>query len=227
MKNTLKPVNWYHPASRGIIFDMDGVLFDTEKDSIPLIISIGAEMGFAITREFVIQNMGRNMAEESVIYKAHLGDAFDADYFWKRYWDLRNKKYDREGMPVKAGAMKLLITAREKAIPCVVASSSPSEQVVRALKKAGVYEYFTGVVGGEMFERSKPEPDIFLAAARIIHLFPEQCLIIEDSLNGLKAAGATGSLVVFVKDIPSYPVELLKEYAHYSFDSAEEIKELL
>lgn len=211
----------------GLIFDMDGVLFDTERDSIPNIIETASEMGFTIEREFIIENMGRNMAEMSVIYRQKLGPGFDAEEFWKRYWDKRNRRYDALGMPVKAGAMTLLKAAKELGVPCTVASSSPREQVWKALDRVNLRPYFKDVTSGDMFAHSKPQPDIFLASIRVLGLPPEQCMVIEDSLNGLKAARAAGALVAFVKDIPGYPESELQKYCDFSFPSAADIIPML
>ena len=93
---------------KGIVFDMDGVLFDTEKDSVERIIRLGKQLGFDISREMVITNMGRNMAEESRIYREILGERFDGDQFWGLYWQERNRQYEEEGIPVKESAVKLL-----------------------------------------------------------------------------------------------------------------------
>lgn len=226
MNTTASTPARHMPPILGLLFDMDGVLFDTERDSVRAIIRIGSEMGFEIPEEFIIRNFGRNMAEESVIYRDFLGPAFDADEFWRRYWVDRNRRYS-SGMPVKEGALRLLSFANQRQIPCVLASSSPTDEVRVSLRRAGLEEMFRDVIGGDQFEHSKPEPDIFLIAVKSLGLDAANCLVIEDSLNGLKSGHAAGAQVAFVKDVPDYPEELLQQFCDYAFDSADEIIPLI
>ena len=178
---------------KGIVFDMDGVLFDTEKDSVERIIRLGKQLGFDISREMVITNMGRNMAEESRIYREILGERFYGDQFWGLYWQERNRQYEEEGIPVKESAVKLLKIARNAGLPCAVASSSPSGEVCKSLINTGLDSYISCIIGGDMFEKSKPSPDIFRIAEQEMNLPPEELAYVGDTISrdvlGTRAAG--------------------------------------
>lgn len=99
---------------------MDGVLFDTERDSLPLVAQLGKEMGMDIPRSFIIENMGRNQHNLNIIYTQKFGDKFQPEKFWGQYWERRNAKYDAYGQPVKQGAINLLKKAKQKGLPCKV-----------------------------------------------------------------------------------------------------------
>jgi len=206
---------------KALLFDMDGVLFDTERMSIISIIEIMKDMGFHISREFIIENMGRGQSDLSRIYRNLLGDSFDPEIFWKRYWDNRNALYSKTGIPVKEGVVELLQEAKKLHVPCVVVSSSPQKEVwTNSIERAGLTEYFVSAIGGDMFDRCKPEPDIFIVASKIVKVDPSHCLVLEDSLNGMKAARAAGTQVGFIKDLVDYDESLLAQFCDYRFNSA-------
>ena len=107
-----------------------------------------------------------------------------------------------------------------------MASSSPRDQVIAHLKHAHVYDYFTDVVGGDMFEHSKPQPDIYLTAARLAKQLPNHCLVLEDAVNGVKSGRAAGAQVAMIPDIIPYS-EVLLPYCDYVADSMTDILPLL
>lgn len=187
--------------SRALLVDMDGILFDTEKRSIDSIIDIIGRQGLTITREYIIAHMGMGPKDLLRTYQNHLGPTFDAQLYWDTYCQERNAYYDAYGMPVMAGAVELLRTANEKGVPCVLASSSPRAQVIKSLERVGVYQYFKDVVGGDMFEHSKPEPDIYLTAARLADVPVSDCLVLEDSLNGLISGRGAGAHTIMIPDV--------------------------
>lgn len=210
-----------------LLLDMDGVLFDTEGTSISSIISIMKDMGFDVPREFIIKNMGRGQSDLSRAYSDLLGNSFAPEVFWHRYWGDRNTLYSKIGMPVKDGIIELLQEGRKRKIPCVVASSSPKKEVWTSIERAGLGQYIVGAVGGDMFDRCKPEPDIFIVASQIVKVDPSCCLVLEDSLNGLISAHAAGAQVGFIKDTVEYDVKVLAQYCDYMFNSALDVISLL
>ncbi len=190
--------------AQALLVDMDGILFDTEKRSIDSIIDIIGRQNLTITREYIIAHMGMGPKDLLRTYQNHLGPTFDAQLYWETYWQERNAYYDAYGMPVMNGAAELLRAANEKGVPCILASSSPQKQVIKSLERAGVYQYFKDVVGGDMFEHSKPEPDIYLTAARLAKVPVKDCLVLEDSLNGLIAGRGAGARTIMIPDVVPY-----------------------
>lgn len=211
---------------RALLVDMDGVLFDTEKRSIELIIDVVARQHLVITREFIIANMGIGPRDLLERYRQHLGAAFDAQLYWDTYWKERNAYYDRYGMSVMKGARDVLAYACGKKIPCILASSSPQREVVASLKRAGVDKYFYDVVGGDMFVHSKPQPDIYMTAARLGHAEPAACLVLEDSPNGLKSGHAAGARTAMIPDMIPY-TDALRPCCNYLCDTISDVLALL
>ncbi len=110
-----------------------------------------------------------------------------------------------EPMP---GLLPLLEAIQKAAIPLAVASSANLETIDIILEKTGLRNYFQEVVSGSMVEKSKPEPDVFLYTASLLQTAPEHCLVIEDSINGVKAAKAAGMFCVAYSGTPTSPMEI-------------------
>ena len=133
---------------------------------------------------------------------------FDNYYHGKiDYWEARKlrtehiyKIREKEGLPIKKGLFELLDYIRENGIKCAVATSTRRESAEKTLHTIGAWEYLDNVVYGDSVEHGKPEPDIFLAAADRIGVPPQECIVIEDSINGIKAGHAAGMKVVHVPD---------------------------
>ena len=133
---------------------------------------------------------------------------FDNYYHGKiDYWEARKlrtehiyKIREKEGLPIKKGLFELLDYIRENGIKCAVATSTRRESAEKTLHTIGAWEYLDNVVYGDSVEHGKPEPDIFLSAADRIGVPPQECIVIEDSINGIKAGHAAGMKVVHVPD---------------------------
>lgn len=190
-----------YPRICAILMDMDGVLFDTESFSIDLIIKTVAEQGLSIERDFIIKNMGLGPGDILRVYSDHLGASFNPQLYWNRYWEQRNAYYTANSIPLLPDAVKLLKWCKENGIINILTTSSPQAEAKKSLVRSGVDIYFDDIVGGDMFEHSKPEPDIYLAAARIANVPIHQCLVLEDSLNGLISGRLSGAVTVMIPDI--------------------------
>lgn len=193
--------------SRAFIFDMDGLLFDTENLGVRASIEVGRALGYPIDRDLVMKVIGVTHAACEATYSAAIPN-FDGTLFFPAFGRWMQETIQKEGLGVKTGARELLSFLREKGMPCALASSSPMDLIEFYLKQAGMTECFDQIVSGAMVSRSKPAPDIFLLAARKLGVSPECCMVFEDSINGIKAGRAAGMRVCMVPDLIPYAPEL-------------------
>lgn len=186
---------------RGVLFDMDGVLFDTERLSIGIYRQVTAEMGFALPDALVQTVAGGNAAATQAAIKKALGPQLDYERLDSEVHRRMRQALDENGVPVKPGARELLSFLAAENIPAAVASSTRHATVQRMLAQTGFAKFFAALVGGDCVPRSKPAPDIFLAAAAALNLPAGACLALEDSPNGVRAAAAAGCVTVMVPDL--------------------------
>ena len=186
---------------KAVIFDMDGVLLDTESLTFRLGIGVMAEMGLMLTREIYLETLGRTWEDTQAIYRRHFGPGLDMDILRKRALEAEKAHAERHGYDIMPGVLTLLDWLEVRGIPAAVATSSATDRAEEKLKRSGLRERFAAVIGGDQVSRSKPEPDIYLAAARALGIRPEDCAVFEDSPAGVRAARAAGMAVAMVPDM--------------------------
>jgi haloacid dehalogenase superfamily, subfamily IA, variant 3 with third motif having DD or ED len=183
---------------RGVVFDMDGTLFDTERVSQEGWIEAGRQAGYDITYELIKRWVGTNDAEKI------LRDEFGPKLNGSQIREIRNQyiaDYMREkGLPMKLGARQLLDDVKNRGLTIALASSTYQKYIVQMLGQAEIIDYFDVVVGGDAVDNGKPAPDIYRLTCKKIGLNPGLCLAIEDSPNGVRSAAAAGLHVVMVPD---------------------------
>lgn len=189
---------------RGAIFDMDGLLLDTERLYQESWVEMARAFGQTPDPAFpaaVSGTSGEGMRE--VIRRYY--PAVDPYAFQAGCIARVDHILDEQGPPVKPGAGELLESLRSRGVKLAVASSSGRERILSNLRAARLDRFFDAVVSGQQVERGKPEPDIFLFAAGEIGRPPEDCYVFEDSVNGVRAGMAAGCVTVMVPDLVPPP----------------------
>lgn len=184
---------------KGAIFDMDGLLFDTERIYQQTWQEIAGEMGARLDDGFVKAISGTNGQLMSGVIERYY-HVLDGTAVMDRCMERMREKLAAH-VPVKEGVQEILDFFRKKKIRMAVASSSAMEQIEANLKAAGIRDYFSTVVSGTQVRHGKPKPDIFLCAAEQIGCGPESCVVFEDSENGIKAGFRAGCMTVMVPDL--------------------------
>jgi HAD superfamily hydrolase (TIGR01509 family) len=187
-------------AVRAVVFDMDGLLVDTEIVAREVMTQAAESMGRELPYDVFLRMVGLNFATSGKILAEHYGDGFDVDAFWAE----STRRYQgalQFGVALKGGVVELLDYLDLLGIPRAVATSSPHHDVDRNLGQHGLKERFHAVVARGDYERGKPAPDPFLKAAEALGVEPMDCLALEDSHNGIRAAHAAGMMAVMVPDL--------------------------
>lgn len=209
-----------------VIFDMDGVIYDTEAFYLKHWIQVFEEYGYKMTKEIYIKAMGRGRKKVKEYFKSIFGDDLPIDEMYikkdKLLFDaIRNKE-----VPLKPGALEFLSYLKNNNIKTALATSAKRERLDIQLEDSPIVQYFDAIVCGDDVVNSKPDPEIFLKAAKKIGANPEKCIVIEDSEAGIKAAHDGEMIAFHVEDLKEAD-ESIKENANMMFKNLKEIQDYL
>ena len=211
---------------RAVIFDMDGLMFDTERVCVEAWNYAGEKLGLGQTGYMVLKTLGINAVAAREVWFKEFGERYDEAAI-RRYAEEYLKAYYSENkVPVKKGLYELLEYLKTNGYKLAVASSTRKCDVEAHLKDAGVFDYFEAVVCGDMVEKSKPEPEIYLKACEQIGEKPCDCYALEDSGNGLLSAYRAGCKPIMVPDLWEPTDEILKIIVA-KFDDLDGVREYL
>lgn len=184
---------------QAIVFDMDGTLFDTESMYCRAFQRALADQSIPLDESFYHRELAgtTNLHIEKFLSNKH-GASLDLPRYQKTWHTYLHEEIDTSGLPFMPEIKVLLEQLQEKNIPLAIASSSDLVEIRYFLKKSNITHYFTVIAAGDEVEQSKPAPDIFLLAAKRLSIPPANCLAIEDSNHGVKAASDAGMQVAMV-----------------------------
>ncbi|MDM8528578.1 HAD family phosphatase [Anaerolineales bacterium HSG24] len=211
---------------KAIIFDMDGLMLDTERISQASWTRTMAEWGYELPHEVYLQTIGTTEAGTIDIYKRVFGDDYPIKEIRTQQRVYYHDHLTNKGIPVKTGLIALLDWLDETPLKRIVASSTERGWVREKLRITHLDHRFEQVVGGNEIPMGKPAPDIFLEAARRINVPTEQCIVLEDSEAGVLAGHAAGMLPLMVPDMKQPSPEVTK-LAYQIFVSLDEVREFL
>lgn len=209
-----------------IIFDMDGLMFDTERIYYKAWQEAAKIYGYEITWEIYTQIVARNSRYIEKVLKQILGTDFPYEFVCDKKRELSDEAIAAEGIQHKEGLLELLNYLDQKGIKKAVATSSMREKALNYLTLAGIKERFDWVICGCDVEESKPNPEIFLKVAAHLEVSPKDCMVLEDSRLGIQAAKAAQMTGVLVPDLVQPDEEMLRN-ASYVVASLKEVIALL
>lgn len=184
-----------------VVFDMDGVIFDSERAVMNCWMVLADKYGIENIEEPYLACTGTTMAKTKEIMLGVYGVSFPYDTYAKEASLMYHEKYDGGRLPMKKGVVELLTFLKESGKKIALASSTRRQTVINQLRDANILAFFDAVICGDMVARSKPAPDIFLKACEELGVQPEWAYAIEDSYNGIRAAQAGNLRPIMVPDL--------------------------
>ena len=184
----------------GVLFDVDGVILDTECLYSRFWMEACHFFGFPMTKAQSLQMRSLNKTAGQEKFHALFGPAADYAVIRQKRIELMDAFVEKEGVAAKPGIYTLLDALEQRGIPCAITSSSPRERLASYLEPLNLYHRFAKVITGYDVPKGKPEPDIYLRGAAELGLAPEECLALEDSPAGILSAFRAGCLPVLIPD---------------------------
>lgn len=209
---------------RAVIFDMDGVIFDSERAVMESWIEVAKKYGLKDIENVVYQCLGVNSTATRQIFCEHFGGDFPYDVYKKEASGLFHSRYGNGKLPLKTGVTELLSWLKEEKYLVGLASSTRQAVVEQEIRDAHLMEFFDRLVCGDMLKKSKPEPDIYLMACESLSVAPREAAAIEDSYNGIRSAYRAGLTPIMVPDMVQ-PDEEMRRLARVICKDLREVKE--
>lgn len=213
---------------KAVVFDMDGVIFDSEKVYRKHWMITGKEYGIdkGLMESLCNQMAGATRVRNEKLMKSHFGEDFDYDTFREKTMSRMDQDILENGLEIKEGALELFKYLKEHDFKIGLATSTQKERAERNLRNADILDVFDHIVYGSEVANGKPAPDIYLKACEELKVEPSEAVGIEDSINGVKSSAAAGLYTIMVIDMIE-PTEEVREKANQIYDSLFEVIDFL
>jgi HAD superfamily hydrolase (TIGR01509 family) len=209
-----------------VIFDMDGLMFDTETVSYSAWKQAGNKYGYDINKDIFMKILGTNIEYIKNIYRENFGEDFPLEEIINERNLLAEKIVDDNGLRVKDGLYQLLEHLKKLNIKRAVATSTSRERAMKLLQLAEIDKSFDYIICGDEVTKSKPEPEIFLKVAEKLGCSPEKSVVLEDSRWGIQAAKNAGMIPIMVPDMLE-PDEEILNLIYKKVNSLHDIREII
>lgn len=211
---------------RAVVFDMDGVVLDTEKLYVRFWCEAANFYGYPMEKYHAlsIRSMARPLAIEKL--KGYFGESFDYHAVHDKRIELMDKFIEENGVEAKPYAEQLLKWLKNNGYKTAIATATGIERTEKYLKQLNMYQYFDKIICASMVEKGKPFPDIYLKACEKLDVSPQQALALEDSHNGIRSANSAGCVTVMVMDLDG-PDDETSQLIFRAVENLKEVKEIL
>ena len=207
-----------------VVFDMDGVLFDTQKIYLKTWREVGQILHIENFEEPSFQCIGRNRKDQEDILNGFYPEGFPVEEFYHLKTRIFNEHIEQEGIPLMKGTAEILKYLKDVHAKVAIASSTRRDMIEQHLEQTGLQGMFDRIVGGDMVEHSKPNPDIYLKACMELGVNPRDTYAVEDSYNGLRSALAAGMKTIMIPDVQP-PTKEFDRLIFRRFESLLDLKE--
>lgn len=211
---------------KNIVFDMDGVLIDTEALFMSCWKKLAEKLELPNVEEVARQCIGITVTQTEALFQKAYGKEYPCESYVQAANDIFYKYEADQGIPEKPGVHELFAYLKKENYRIGLASSTKEEAVRRQMKTVGILDDFDVIVCGDMVTKSKPDPDIYLKACELLKVDPKECYAVEDSYNGIRSAHAAGMKAIMIPDLLQPTPEIL-ELTEQKLDSLLALKDFL
>lgn len=207
---------------KSIIFDMDGVIFDTELVYLEIWSKVFEKYGYKLQKEVYAEVLGTGRENVKKVFLNNYGNELPIDKMYREKDEDLEKAVDK-GIPLKQGAYEILSYLKNNNYKIALATSASKERALKQLRYADIEKSFDVIVSRDDVKETKPNPDIFLKAAKKLNVNPNECIVIEDSSAGIKAAFNAGMAGIHVVDLKEPDNEIIRN-CYKSFNNLNDIR---